>query len=140
MAILILAACTRDPGLAAYERARAQADALLVAGKPITDPSYEEVLHLLASVPPSSRARARAEKLQHQLLAARMMAPMPLATSPGSLAGDPARAAKEAQCAALARALGLADAGQREDVARRLAECRREADRFRELRHHSAQP
>jgi hypothetical protein len=140
LVLALAAACSRDAGLESYERARAQADALVVAGRPATDPSYDEVLRLLESIPAGSRARARADGLRDRILAARRPAPRPLATGPTSAGDDPALAAKEAQCAALARALGLADAGQREEVAKRLAECRREADRYREARHHSAQP
>lgn len=136
--LVLPSACARDAGLEIFERARARSDALVVAGTPAADPSYDEVLQLLESVPAGSRARARADGLRDRILAARRLAPRPLAT--GATPDDPALAAKEAQCAALARALGLSDAGQREDVARRLSECRREADRYREARHHSAQP
>lgn len=127
-----------DGGAEAYARASARAEALLRAGTAPADPAYDPVLRELESVPSGSRFSPAAQALRERLLRARSLAPPPLAqTVPGE---EAALAKKEAECVALAQALGRADAGERAAVRQKLDACRAAVARYREQRHESSEP
>jgi hypothetical protein len=132
------AACKSDEGGPVYARAQARAEELLAVGTPPSDPRYDDVLKDLATVAPESRFYKKAQSLRERLLKARALAPRPLAQTPD--ADDPALARKQAECVALAMALGRADAGEREGVGKRLRECQDAVDRYREQKHESQTP
>jgi len=121
-----------------YARAAARAEELLSVGTPPSDPRYDEVLEDLAKVQPESRFYAKAHWLRERLLKSRALAPRPLAETPDS--DDPALARKQAECIALAQALGRADAGEREGIGQKLRECQGAVDRYREQKHESQTP
>jgi hypothetical protein len=128
-----------DEGGPVYARAKERAEALLSVGTPPSDPAYDEVLKDLASVEPESRYHAQAQALREKLLRVRSLAPRPLAQAP-SREEDPVLAKKQAECVALAEALGRADAGAREGIGQKLRECREAVDRYREQQHESQTP
>lgn len=130
--------CKGDEGGPPYARAEARAEELLAVGTPPSDPRYEDVLKDLAKVPPESRFHAKAQSLRERLLKARALAPRPLAQTPDT--DDPALARKQAECIALAQALGRADAGEREGIGQKLRECQDAVDRYREQKHESQTP
>lgn len=131
-------ACKGDEGGPLYAKAQARAEELLAVGTPPSDPRYDEVLKDLSKVAPESRFYAKAQSLKERLLKARALAPRPLAETPDS--DDPALARKQAECIALAKALGRADAGEREAVGQKLRECQAAVDRYREQKHESQTP
>lgn len=108
------------------------------AGTPPVDPAFDPVLKDLESVPEGSRFRDEAQALRSRLLAARGLAPRPLAQH--SATGDAALARKEAECVALAQALGRAAPSERDAIRQKLDACRAAVDRYREQKHHSQQP
>jgi hypothetical protein len=125
-------------GAEAYARGQARAEALLRQGVPPTDPAYDPVLKDLDSVPSDSRFYPAAKDLLDRLRGARALAPPPLAQrTPGE---EEALAKKEAECVALAQALGRADAGERQAISGELDACRADVARYRERRHDSQGP
>jgi hypothetical protein len=138
LALLAVSGCKSDEGGPIYARANARAEELLAVGTAASDPRFDEVLADLAKVAPESKFYPRAESLRERLLKARALAPRPLAETPDG--DDPALARKQAECVALAQALGRADAGEREGLAKKLGECQAAVDRYREQKHESQQP
>ncbi|HVE87948.1 MAG TPA: hypothetical protein VND93_34055, partial [Myxococcales bacterium] len=128
-----------EDGAAAYARARARAEELLRAGTSPADPAFDPVLRELESVPFESRFHADAEALRERLMRVRTLAPRPLAERKGD-DQDAALVKKEAECVALAEALGRADGGHRAALAQRLDACRAAMDRYREQRHDAQAP
>lgn len=134
LALVLLSGCA-DEGLRVIKAAEKQYATLVEERRPPWDPAFDSVLAQLARVPPGSEARPRAERLRAAIEAGRRMpAKPPLARGRAALP-DPTLEAQEARCAHLARALGEAAPPQKDELQRRLDECRRAASARREALH-----
>ncbi|MBI3185356.1 MAG: hypothetical protein HYZ28_24725 [Myxococcales bacterium] len=136
LALLMLLSGCRDEGAQVFERARVRYEALLAEGRRLEDPAFDEVLAELRRVPEGSRASVEARRLEGAIERGRASRiGRPLASA--GAAGGPELAAKREECAKLAQALGQASGGQREDMVRRLAECRRQLHALEDAQHPS---
>lgn len=119
----------KDEGREKYLAARAQYVALVDKGTHPADPAWEPVRQKLASVPKDSNAYKEAQDLLAAIDKGRKLPEKPLAITPGGLSPT------EEACAALAKQLGAADAGERARLEEALARCREKLEREKATSH-----
>jgi hypothetical protein len=142
---LVLLASTatgcRDAGAERYAKAEARYQALLAERRSPKDPAFAELLAELELVPNESGKAAAAARLAQAIVAARApRVEAPLATPSPRRLDDPEVSAREADCARLARALGVAEGPQRARLAREVEACRRSVSEKTEASHEARAP
>lgn len=122
LGLLVLPGC--DEGPKQLAKAEAQYADLIERGVPPRDPAWDAVIASFEAIPKGSKARPEAELRLEALRTLRgTLPPQPLATPGATGPGTDALDAQRAECARLAKELGGAPEGRREEASRALGEC-----------------
>lgn len=122
LGLLVWPGC--DEGPKQLARAEAQYSDLIQRGVPPRDPAWDAVIAAFEAIPKDSRARPEAERRLEALRALRRtLPPRPLATPGATGPGTDALDAQRAECERLAKELGMAPEGRREEAGRALGAC-----------------
>jgi hypothetical protein len=134
LGLLVLPGC--DEGPKQLAQAEAQYTSLVERGVAPKDPAWDAVIAAFEAIPKGSKARPEAERRLETLRALRgNLPPRPLATPGVTGPGADAVEAQRAQCERLAKELGAAAEGQREEVRRALTACREQLVRLEAAAH-----
>jgi len=134
LALLVLPGC--DEGPKQLAQAEAQYADLVGRGVSPRDPAWDAVIAAFEAIPKGSKARPEAERRLETLRTLRgKLPPRPLATPGATGPGVDAVEAQRAECERLAKELGTAAEGQREEVSRALAACREKLVRLEAAAH-----
>jgi hypothetical protein len=132
--LLVLPGC--DEGPKQLARAEAQYSDLIQRGVPPRDPAWDAVIAAFEAIPKDSKARPEAERRMEVLRTLRgTLPPRPLATPGAAGPGTDALEAQRAECERLAKELGVAAEGKREEVGRALGVCRERLARMEASAH-----
>ena len=130
LALLTLTASCRDQGVQRHQHALELYAGCVNRGLAPNDACFTEVLAILATVPASSAARARADALRDGLLTAQQ----PRIRTPLAIQGGPNLAADVVaqlqQCRVLAEQLGTTGEAERPAKMLELEACRAKAERL----------
>jgi hypothetical protein len=134
LGLLVLPGC--DEGPKQLARAEAQYSELIQRGVPPRDPAWDAVIAAFEAIPKDSRARPEAERRLEVLRTLRgTLPPRPLATPGATGPGTDELEAQRAECEKLAKELGVAAEGKREQVGRALGVCRERLARMEAAAH-----
>lgn len=129
LAVAALSGCKRDESAARVAKLKAEYAALVDARTAPGAPAFDALAKKLEAIPEDAKAHGEAQRLLQAIRQAQRRAPArPLAREGGE---ESASAREESRCAALARAMGVATAEQREGLERELAECRKRVERLK---------
>lgn len=124
----LLLAC-RDDGEAAFTKAKAHYDSLILAAQPPGVPAFDEVMAELDAVPAGSKRAAEARKLKQNILNARVRLRAPLSIVKDERSFPPDVIAQLRACNRLAELAGP-DGGLTRKVMEALDDCRQRAEKL----------
>jgi hypothetical protein len=134
LGLLVWPGC--DEGPKQLAQAEAQYADLIARGVPPREPAWDAVIAAFEAIPRDSKARPEAERRLEALRTLRgALPPRPLATPGAAGPGTDAVEAQRAECERLAKALGEAPEGRREEVSRALGVCREKLIRLEASAH-----